>query len=88
MKEPNFQVLSVFYRKQTLNSKMKNLVTATEKFVKNELSGAEGGHDWWHIYRVWQLAKRIASSETVDVTVVELGALLHDIADSKFHGGN
>ena len=67
---------------------MKNLVTATEKFVKNELSGAEGGHDWWHIYRVWQLAKRVASTEKVDITIVELGALLHDIADSKFHGGN
>ena len=52
------------------------------------MEGAEGGHDWWHIYRVWQLSKRIASTENADILVVELGALLHDIADSKFHGGN
>lgn len=64
------------------------LITATVNFVKTELEGAEGGHDWWHIYRVWQQAKHIAAAETADVLVVELGALLHDIADSKFHNGN
>ena len=52
------------------------------------LVDAEGGHDWWHIYRVWKTAKHIAASEQVDVFVVELGALLHDIADSKFHNGD
>lgn len=52
------------------------------------LIDAEGGHDWWHIYRVWKTAKHIAASEQVDVFVVELGALLHDIADSKFHNGD
>lgn len=64
------------------------LITATVNFVKSALQGAEGGHDWWHIYRVWQQAKHIAAAETADVLVVELGALLHDIADSKFHNGN
>jgi len=64
------------------------VITATVNFVKTELEGAEGGHDWWHIYRVWQQAKHIAAAETADVLVVELGALLHDIADSKFHNGN
>lgn len=64
------------------------VITATVNFVKEELQGAEGGHDWWHIYRVWQQAKNIAAAETADILVVELGALLHDIADSKFHNGN
>ncbi|WP_436484427.1 HD domain-containing protein [Chitinophaga sp. ARDCPP14] len=64
------------------------IITATVDFVKTELAGAEGGHDWWHIYRVWQQAKHIAATETADMLVVELGALLHDIADSKFHNGD
>ncbi len=57
-------------------------------YVKEELSGGEKGHDWWHIERVWRTAQLIARSEPVDPFVVELGALLHDIADSKFHGGD
>lgn len=64
------------------------IIPETVAFVKKELAQAEGGHDWWHIYRVWQLSKRIAAHEQVDMLVVELGALLHDIADSKFHGGD
>ena len=47
-----------------------------------------GGHDWWHIFRVWQLSKYIAETEKADMLVVELGALLHDIADAKFHNGD
>jgi uncharacterized protein len=65
-----------------------DLIVSTIKFVKDELANAEGGHDWWHIYRVWQTAKHIAGHEEVDLLVVELGALLHDIADSKFHNGD
>jgi uncharacterized protein len=57
-------------------------------FVKAELADAEGGHDWWHIYRVWKTARKIAQWEDVDLFVVELAALLHDIADPKFHGGD
>ena len=49
---------------------------------------AEGGHDWWHILRVWNNAIAIAKGEKVNGFVVELGALLHDIADSKFHHGD
>jgi uncharacterized protein len=64
------------------------LINSTVTFVKQTLANAEGGHDWWHIYRVWQLAKQIAASEKVDLLVVELGALLHDIADAKFHDGD
>jgi len=68
--------------------KNENIIEATVKYVKNELKGAEAGHDWFHINRVWNLAKKIAEIEPVDFLVVELAALLHDIADSKFHGGN
>jgi uncharacterized protein len=60
----------------------------TITYVKQELRNAEGGHDWWHIERVWKTAKHIAKTEQVDLLVVELSALLHDIADSKFHDGD
>ncbi len=64
------------------------LITSTENFVKKTLAGAESGHDWWHILRVWNNAKRIAQTEDVNMTIVELAALLHDIADSKFNNGD
>jgi len=64
------------------------IIEKTVEFVKHTLSDAEGGHDWWHIYRVWKSARHIAQHEDVDIFIVELGALLHDIADSKFHGGD
>jgi uncharacterized protein len=64
------------------------IIDATVAYVKTTLEGAEGGHDWWHIYRVWQLSRQIAAHETADMLIVELGALLHDIADSKFHNGD
>jgi uncharacterized protein len=60
----------------------------TEAFVKETLKNAEGGHDWFHIQRVWNNAKLIAKNENADLFIVELGALLHDIADSKFHNGD
>ena len=64
------------------------LISNTETFVKSTLKNAEGGHDWFHIFRVWNNAKLIAKHEDVDNFIVELGALLHDIADSKFHNGD
>ncbi len=64
------------------------IINKTIDFVKTVLADAEGGHDWWHIYRVWKSAKQIAQQENVDLFIVELGALLHDIADSKFHNGD
>lgn len=64
------------------------VIEKTVDFVKEVLSDAEGGHDWWHIFRVWRLSKHIAQTEDVDIFVVELGALLHDIADSKFYDGD
>jgi uncharacterized protein len=66
----------------------KQIIEKTVAFVQKTLADAEGGHDWWHIFRVWNSAKHIAQTEAVDMLVVELGALLHDIADSKFHGGD
>lgn len=66
----------------------KEIINKTIEFVKETLVNAEGGHDWWHIYRVWRLAKHIAKGENVNLFVVELGALLHDIADSKFYDGD
>lgn len=64
------------------------IINKTTSYVKTELANAEGGHDWHHIYRVWSTAKEIAVHEKCDLLVVELAALLHDIADSKFNGGN
>ncbi|WP_259065571.1 HD domain-containing protein [Mucilaginibacter sp. X4EP1] len=64
------------------------LINKTADFVRDTLKNAEGGHDWWHIYRVWNNAKLIAKTEEADLLVVELAALLHDIADSKFHNGD
>lgn len=64
------------------------IIDQTVKFVKETLVNAEGGHDWWHIYRVWQLAKKIAATEKTTLLIVELGALLHDIADAKFNDGD
>lgn len=64
------------------------IISNTVSFVKETLKNAEGGHDWFHILRVWNNAKLIAKSENVAVFIVELGALLHDIADSKFHNGD
>ena len=64
------------------------IINNTILFVKNQLTHAEGGHDWFHIERVYKNALLIAEEEECDLTVVKLAALLHDIADSKFHGGD
>tara|TARA_R110001592_G_scaffold103832_2_gene292335 strand:+ start:763 stop:1419 length:657 start_codon:yes stop_codon:yes gene_type:complete len=64
------------------------IIEETIAFVKEILKGAEGGHDWFHIQRVFKNTLLIAKDEKVDVLVVSLGALLHDIADAKFNGGD
>ena len=69
-------------------TKEETLIENTIEFVKNHLKDAEGGHDWFHIERVLNNSRLIAQGENANLTVVELGALLHDIADSKFHGGD
>ena len=64
------------------------LIAKTIAFVKAELQGAEGGHDWFHTERVYKTALAIAEQEKADLQTVALAALLHDIADSKFHNGD
>jgi uncharacterized protein len=65
-----------------------DLIHHTIVFVKQNLENAEGGHDWFHIERVYKNALLIAKDEVCDLKIVQLGALLHDIADSKFHDGD
>jgi uncharacterized protein len=61
-------------------------IDKTAEFIKEKFANETTGHDWWHMYRVWRLAQQIGKHEDgVDMLVVELGALLHDIADWKFH---
>lgn len=68
------------------------IITKTAAMVKEKFQANGAGHDWWHIYRVWQMAKTIARGEElagkeVDLFAVELGALLHDLGDYKFNNG-
>jgi uncharacterized protein len=71
-----------------IQTQKQELIEETIKFVKQTLSDAESGHNWWHTYRVWKLSKFLAEGENVNHFVIELGALLHDIADYKFHDGD
>lgn len=64
------------------------IIDQTARHIKAQLSGEGSGHDWWHVYRVWKNAIHIGKLENADMYVVELAALLHDIADWKFHDGN
>lgn len=65
-----------------------NMIRQTVAFVREKLKNAEAGHDWWHVQRVWNNTKLILATEEADALVCELTALLHDIADSKFHEGD
>jgi len=65
------------------------LVTRVAAAVRKAMDGEGSGHDWWHVWRVWRLAERLARTEPrCDREVVALGALLHDLGDWKFHGGD
>jgi len=65
-----------------------DLVSRTVQHVKVTLAGERSGHDWWHTYRVWQNARQIQTGEGGDRQIIELAALLHDVADWKLHGGD
>ncbi|MFT3848953.1 MAG: HD domain-containing protein [Propionivibrio sp.] len=65
-----------------------DLVERVAGHVKAKFAGEGSGHDWHHIHRVWRLARQIGAAEGADPEVTALGALLHDIADWKFHGGD
>jgi len=67
----------------TEKSPRKKIISRTEAFVRDTLAGAEGGHDWWHVHRVRNLALQIAAEEDADTYVVELAALLHDITKPR-----
>ncbi len=64
------------------------IIDKTAQYARETLEGEGSGHDWWHIYRVWKMAQHIGQKEKADMFVVELAALLHDIADYKMHGGD
>lgn len=65
-----------------------SIVQSAADHIKNLLAADSSGHDWWHIYRVWRMAVRLGQAEGADLYVVQLAALLHDIADWKFHDGD
>jgi len=67
---------------------MQTYIDQTADFVRQQLANAEAGHDWWHILRVWNNVKSLLEHEQADRLTCELAALLHDIADSKFHDGD
>ncbi len=71
-----------------MNPEQQKIIEKVADEVKQKLEGEGSGHDWWHIVRVWNMVKQIGTSEGADMFVVELAALLHDIADWKFHGGD
>ncbi|MCB9113927.1 MAG: HD domain-containing protein [Caldilinea sp.] len=64
------------------------VIDQTVAFVKERLPADPTGHDWWHTYRVWKNALHIGAEEQADLYVVQLAALLHDVADHKFHQGD
>jgi uncharacterized protein len=69
--------------------KKEEIILFTSQYFENTLSNEATGHDWFHIERVWKLAKKIAEGEkSYDLFIVEMGALLHDIADHKFYDGD
>lgn len=63
-------------------------IRKTVNYIQEKFNGESSGHDWWHVYRVWKMSIRLAEAEGGDLFVVQLGALLHDIADWKFHDGD
>jgi uncharacterized protein len=71
-----------------MTSAEEKIIQNTIAFVKKELANAEGGHDWFHVERVFKLSKSLATIEKANAFVVALGALLHDVADAKFHHGD
>ncbi|MBU8893249.1 MAG: HD domain-containing protein [Bacteroidales bacterium] len=61
------------------------IIEKTSEFVKGKLEGDSSGHDWWHIFRVWNMSKKICKKEGGELFTIEMAALLHDVADWKFY---
>ncbi len=64
------------------------IIDRTVEYVRQELEGESSGHDWWHVHRVWNMARRLAREEGAYIFVVEMASLLHDVGDKKLHGGD
>jgi len=65
------------------------IIKQTKQYTEQQMRAETNAHDWWHVYRVWRLSIHLAEQEKgADMFVVQLGALLHDIADWKFHDGD
>ncbi|HEX8245392.1 MAG TPA: HD domain-containing protein, partial [Longimicrobium sp.] len=73
---------------ETVEQARGEILARTEAHVRRAMTGEGTGHDWWHVHRVRRTALRLAEEEGADAYVVELAALLHDVADHKFHGGD
>lgn len=71
-----------------MTTDQQHIIDTVATRVRSTLEGEGSGHDWWHILRVWNMAKHLCEIERADFFVVELAALLHDIADWKFHDGD
>jgi uncharacterized protein len=82
------QSVSAIQQKSEINMEKNLIIKQTENYVKEILFSDTTGHDWWHVNRVWRIAINIGKHESVDMFIVELAALLHDIADFKLHGGD
>lgn len=68
---------------------MKNkIIQNISQYIQSEFAQETSGHDWWHIYRVWKMSQKLARGEKTDKLVLEVSALLHDIADWKFNDGD
>ena len=72
----------------TIHNSEKAILEETVSYIQNLLINDRSGHDWWHIHRVWKTALYIAKHEKANLFVVQIAALLHDISDWKFHGGD
>ena len=67
---------------------MKDIINITADHVRKQLQNAEGGHDWFHIERVWKTALYLQSKEGGNSDEISLAALLHDYSDHKYNGGD
>lgn len=83
---PEMLLTSGSFFQLTMNEQ--EIIEQTAVYVREKMSGEGSGHDWWHVYRVWRNSIHIAINEEADMIVVELAALLHDIADWKFNDGD
>jgi uncharacterized protein len=78
---------AVFFNLGVQSERM-DLLHQTIAFAKTKLVSFDGGHDWLHTERVLKMSQYIRQQEGAgDQEVIALAAVLHDIADTKFHDG-